>query len=178
MQKMLLVLWFPLLCLTGNPHQNYPIPAPTRELLFYVQRSINTNTLVYELNLDKNGVLNSKTPVRITWINYEKGREREPLNFFQRTLAYGIEWETIDATEHSYRFRFVSYQSKYFYLLKSKAENRYRVYTSINKETADLRRIYVEVEQGISFFSPNIHFVRLEGINPVTGKETSEIIHP
>lgn len=154
------------------------MPPPSKELLFYIQRSINTNTLVYELNTDKDGVLNTKEPIHIFWINFEEKQEREPMNYFQRTLAYGIELETIDQAEGKYRFRFVSYKGKYFYLLKSRAENRYRVYASINKVTCELIRIYADVDPGLSLFTPKVHSIQLEGINPVTGEKTMEIIHP
>jgi hypothetical protein len=178
MNKLFLYLFLPLFCLSMEQAPEYPVPPASPELLFYLQRSINKNTLLYELNTDKEGRLVAEEPIRISWINYENKQEREPLNFFQRTLAYGIELEVIDKAQGKYRFRFVSYKGRYFYLLRSQAENRYRVYTSINKETSEVRNIYAEVEKGLNFFSPKVHYVKLEGINPATGKETVEIIHP
>ncbi len=48
---------------------HFPKPAGNANQLFYLQRSENTNTVIYELN-KKDGVLDTVAPVHIYWICY------------------------------------------------------------------------------------------------------------
>jgi Domain of unknown function (DUF4833) len=42
---------------------DFPVPPPSKNLLFYIQRNKNANTIVYEARLDANGQLAAKDPV-------------------------------------------------------------------------------------------------------------------
>ncbi|MGE0568038.1 MAG: DUF4833 domain-containing protein [Bacteroidia bacterium] len=44
---------------------SYPKPEGVDNLLFYVQRTINANTIVYTLNQDKDGNLYEKEPIKV-----------------------------------------------------------------------------------------------------------------
>ena len=52
-----------------------------RDRLFYIQRDPNTNTICYELNVDKNGKFEEEDPVHVFWIRYPEGGMRKELNF-------------------------------------------------------------------------------------------------
>lgn len=67
----------------------FPVPRGNPKQLFFLQRSQNTNTVVYELNF-KNGVPDSNTPVHIFWICYADKSQKEELTSLQRQHAYGL----------------------------------------------------------------------------------------
>ena len=68
---------------------NFPIPTGVPNQLFYLQRSQNINTVIYELNL-KNGLVDSLEPVHIFWICYAEKSQREELTGIQKKYAYRI----------------------------------------------------------------------------------------
>ena len=57
--------------------------------LFYVQRSPNSNTVVYAARLDARGDFES-TPVEAFWRKFNIDGSKQPLNFMERLMAYGV----------------------------------------------------------------------------------------
>ena len=57
--------------------------------------------------------------------------------------------------------------------LKKVNDNKFGLYTSINKKIAILKQIFVSVKGG-SFWLPNIEYVELKGTDPTTGMEVVE----
>ncbi len=147
----------------------FPIPSGNTKQLFYLQRTSNTNTIVYELNY-KNGELDAEDPVHVFWIRYGEKGQREELSFIQRKFAYGIKSNLI--SKDKYKLNFVSYKKYSMYLMKG-ADNKFGVYALINQKHVILERIFVKINGG-SLFSPNIEYVELKGIDPGTGKEILE----
>ena len=67
-------------------------PAPKADnLLFYLQRTKNKNTIIYELNTLANGTINQQEPVHACWLRYEEGGKRMELSYVQKKLAFGID---------------------------------------------------------------------------------------
>ena len=66
---------------TNNPGEKekkvFPKPEKTN-MLFYVQRTFNINTLIYELNIDDKQELNTTEPIKIYWVNYATNNSTEP----------------------------------------------------------------------------------------------------
>jgi hypothetical protein len=58
--------------------------------LFYVERSVNSNTVVYAARLDAHGSIDLKTPVDAFWRWYNVDGERKNLNLIERMMAYGV----------------------------------------------------------------------------------------
>ena len=52
--------------------------------LFYVQRSPNSNTVIYAAKLDAQGNLNSSAPVEAFWRKFNIDGSKQPLNFIER----------------------------------------------------------------------------------------------
>jgi hypothetical protein len=67
----------------------FKIPDEPNQL-FYVQRSPNSNTVVYAAKLDAQGNLNSSTPVEAFWRKFNIDGSKQPLNFIERMMAYGV----------------------------------------------------------------------------------------
>lgn len=165
----LLVLFCVSSAVTIIAQDKFPVPAGNPNQLFYLQRTSNTNTIVCELNLSK-GVLDADDPIHVFWLRYTENGQREELNYIQRKFAYGIKSTFI--TKDKYELNFVSYKKYKMYLMKGK-DNKFNVYATINKKEAILNRIFVKISGG-SFWTPNVEYVELKGIDPSTGKEVME----
>lgn len=155
--------------LSGAAQQGFPVPENNALQLFYLQRTSNHNTIVYELNY-KNGKLDLRNPVHPFWIRYTEQSQRAELSFIQRVFAYGIKIKQLP--DSSYRVRLVSYAGYTMYLKKG-ADGKYRIYAPINRQLMVLNRIFVKITGG-SMWSPDIEYFEVSGIDPATGKPVSE----
>jgi Domain of unknown function (DUF4833) len=147
----------------------FPTPAGNPNQLFFLQRSQNTNTVIYELNF-KNGIVDSVEPVHIFWICYAEHGQREELTELQRKRAYGLATKYI--TKDHYELRFLA-DKKYALDLMKGPDNKFHTYHLINQKQVIFSKIYLQIHGG-TLFSPNIKYVVLTGIDPVTGAEVSE----
>lgn len=147
----------------------FPVPTGIANQLFYLQRTANTNTIICELNY-KNNQIDEMDPVRVYWIRYEDKGQKEELNFIQKKFAYGIKSTLI--AKDKYELNFVSYK-KFPMILMKGANNQFNVYGIINQKQAIVNRIFVKVNGG-SFWSPNVEYVELKGVDPASGKEVIE----
>ncbi len=157
--------------------KEFPTPQGIKNLLFYVQRTININTLVYELNVSDKDELNTKDPIKTYWINYVNGGYTEPLNYIQRKYAYGIEVKLLDAEKKTYVFNFVSYKKKLLYLIKSPHDNKYYAFCNINNKLLTLRKVFIQIEGG-AFWTPKIKYIEVTGRDHLKNEEVVERIIP
>ncbi len=155
-----------------SPADTFPVPRGNSIRLFYLQRQPNTNTIAYDLNL-KNNKLDTDDPVHGYWIRYTENGQREELSWIQRTFAYGIHSKKI--SNDVYELNFVSYKKKKFWLEKDPA-GLWSVFAKLeNGKKMVLKRIYIHINGG-SFWSPNIEYVELKGLEPDTNQEVRERI--
>ena len=168
---------------TGTPHprpavitdpvDTFPIPPTNSNSLFYLQRTPNTNTIICELN-ETGGVLDKDEPVHVLWIRYTEQRQREDLTWIQRHFAYGL--KSRDMGNDVYELRFVSYKKIPMYLMRSPVDNKRHVFVSIDGRQAILQRVYIRIDPGGSFWSPNVKYLELKGVDTQNGKELVERI--
>jgi len=148
---------------------SFPKPNGNSNQLFFLQRTPNANTVVYELNV-KNGELDSIEPVHIFWILYGKNAEIEELTSIQRKYAYGLSTQLI--SEDHYELRFLA-NKKYALQMMKGPDYKYHIYYPINNKQAILSRIYLQINGG-SLFSPHIEYVEFTGLDPESGTELVE----
>jgi phosphatidylglycerophosphate synthase len=146
----------------------FPIPPRNANSLFYLQRTSNTNTIICELNV-KDGQLDKEEPVHVLWIRYMEQKQRQELSFVQRHFAYGLKEK--DLGNDVYELHFVSFKKLALYLMKSSVDNRRHVFATITGRQAILNRIYVKINPGGSFWSPNVEYLELKGVDAGNGKE-------
>lgn len=144
----------------------FPTPKGIANQLFYLQRDPNTNTIICQLNADKNGVVDRKEPILVYWIRYGEKSEHQDLSYIQRKFAYGI--QTKELSKDHYELRFVSHKKLPMYLQKGE-DNKYHVYVTVNQKKLQIERIFVRIEGG-SFWLPNVKYVEIKGID--TEKDT------
>lgn len=154
------------------PPDSLPVPEKNKRLLFYLQRSNDDNTVVYEIN-HTNNRLNENAPVLINWIRYEEEGQKEEISYIEKKFAYGIEHRKIN--DSNYELRLVSYSKHPLYLMNS-GDNTYKVLTRINGKLAKLERIFIQVDGG-TFWSPNVTYIELRGTD-VGGNVISQRIKP
>lgn len=151
----------------------FPTPQGIINQLFYLQRDPNTNTIICELNVEEDGDLNKKEPIKVYWIRYGEKGKKEDLSYIQRKFAYGI--QTRDIGNEQYELKFVSYKKFPMYLSRSADDKKYHVYVTVNKKKIQLERIFLRIEGG-SFWLPNVKYVELKGVNTATKTQVIERI--
>lgn len=140
----------------------FPTPQGISNQLFYLQRDPNTNTIICQLNVDTDGELNKKEPIKVYWLRYGEKGEKEDLSYIQKKFAYGIQTKAIG--NEQYELKFVSYKKFPMYLMKSADDKKYHVYVTVNKKKIQLERIFLRIEGG-SFWLPNVKYVELKGVD-------------
>ena len=158
---------FAAFCVVGQ--EKFPVPVGNPNQLFYLQRTANSNTIICELNY-KNNTLDVDEPVHVYWLRYEDKGQKEELNFVQKKFAYGI--KSTFLSKDKYELNFVSYK-KYPMVLMKGPNNKFNVYGTINQKQAIVDRIFVKISGG-SFWAPNVEYVEIKGIDPISGKEVVE----
>ncbi len=137
--------------------EDFPIPK-VNDQLFYIQRNLNKNTVIYKLNKNCAGKLNESKPLEVFWYNYENGENRKELNHIQDKLAYGYNFWKIN--NDTFKFQVVSYPSKDFFLAKSDGSG-YKVYTKLNDQMSVVHNIFVYAEEFGVF--PQVKFAEFFG---------------
>jgi hypothetical protein len=142
--------------------------------LFHIGRSRDKNIIKYDINLDANGKINTTKPLKIYWVKYTNNNAIEALSYIQNTFAYGVDYYSISSTQVT--FKFVSY-SKRLITVKKNNEGVFKAFIQSNSKNVELSSIFVQIDGG-TFMLPEISFVKLSWIDPVTKTEGSEIIKP
>jgi len=172
------VLLFPLLLHGGVSHfGNARDPKPDTaafdftvpkepNMLFYLQRSPNENTIIYALKLTAEGTIPKEHPVDVYWRRYQEDGRRAELDFIQRTFAYGVRTKDLgDKIE----IRCIGYDKIPIYVYKHRIGSQpHRAMTVVNERAMVLDRIFLQINGG-SFWFPNIEYAEFTGSDPVTG---------
>lgn len=147
----------------------FPIPPHSKKSLFYIHRSTNANTVIYEANLKEGSSIDSENPVNVFWIRYgEKGQQRT-LNYLERNFAYGV--KLASSNNLRYTVEFVASKSKKFDVLIDPTGQAIAV-MNINGKPSKLRKVFVQVaEDG---WWPKIDYVEFFGFDVSTNKEAYE----
>lgn len=154
-----------------NESVNFPTPPSNSGMMFYLQRTPNSNTIVYALNYDEDKKLDDSEPVKVYWIRYtESGTPTKKLNFIEKKFAYGV--KTTKSGKDSWNMSMVAYD-KLPLKLKRGVLGDYKTFVSINNKDYVFQKAYIKIDGG-SFWSPNIPYIDIHAKDEVLGKE---IIH-
>ena len=135
----------------------YPTPEYSDNLLFYIQRNLNLNTVAYEVNYLSDGSINRDYPLHVYWIKYSEHGQIQELNYIQNKLAYGYRSKIIN--HETFEFRMVSQKNLVFYL--AKINGQFRVVTKINKKDSILNNIFVFADD-VGLF-PDVRYIEFYG---------------
>jgi Domain of unknown function (DUF4833) len=155
--------------------EQFPTPADSDIRLFYIQRSSNVNTILYDANVGADKKLDPKNPVHTYWIRYTEGGKKQELTGIQRTLAYGLHTKATSGETGSYDGHFLAYRKRKF-VVKMNAKGQPIALFPINGKMQVLKRIFVKVDE--SGMMPSVIYVELWGRDVVTDKEVYEKFKP
>jgi hypothetical protein len=158
--------------LSAQNKQQFPVPLAGPNQLFYLQRTQNINTIIYELNIE-NGKLNTETPIDVFWILYTENERRENLTTIEKDFVYGVKIKSLEKKE--YQFTLAAYPKINLQLAKDSAQ-KYHVYVTPSKRQIKLTKVYIEEKENHFKLEPNIEFIEFIGIDLITGLEISERI--
>lgn len=124
-------------------HPEYPIPAEPHQL-FYVERSSNSNTVVYCAKLGPDGKLDPKQPVVGYWRWYNRGGYIKQLNLPEQMMAYGIKSVKHEANG-SYSFRIAAFPDRILYVGLDD-NGRPEAYGKLGSRSVRLDYVYLVVD--------------------------------
>lgn len=153
-------------------HPEYPVPNEPN-MLFYIERSSNSNTVIYCANLDAQGKLDKDKPVIAYWRWYNVDGHHKELNFAERMLAYGIKSVKHDGPNGAYSFKVAAFPERTIYVgLDSKG--RPEAFGKVGDHWVKLVYVYLEVDDhGVM---PDVPALDFFGYDRETGKALREHI--
>jgi hypothetical protein len=157
--------------------KEYPVPPKNKNMLFYLQRTHNTNTIIYELNYNKDSSINEIEPVKVYWIRYADAGEVTPLSAVQKNFAYGVTSFLIDKEKKWFKITLKAYDKINIYIMNTQKDKNYHAYVKINGVLSEMINIFFKTEGG-TFWSPNVVYVDLVGKDIHTQKTTIERFKP
>lgn len=153
--------------------ETYPVPKEPNQV-FYVQRSLNPNTVIYAARLDKAGRLDPRQPVEVYWRRYNDEGERKELSGIERRLAFGVKAQAVKGMKNVFRVAVVSYPERVVTL--KLVDGVPRLEGKVAGVPARLDHAYLEVDD--SGTVPDVTRVRLHGFALATGEPVTESFIP
>jgi hypothetical protein len=137
--------------------------------LFYVERSVNSNTVVYAANLDAHGAIDPNRPVDAFWRWYNVDGHKKGLNFIERMMAYGVR-DNPQRLNQPITFTIVALPER---ILTLDLDDRKHpeALIQIGSHTVRLTYVYLEVVDGVV---PRVPSFDIFGIDKVSGKAIRE----
>ena len=149
----------------------YPVPDDSN-LLFYVQRSVNANTVVYAANMDAHGNPDSRAPVTAFWRWFNVDGHKKDLNFIERMMAYGVKILSA-APGKPVTFEIASLPERVLTLDKD-AAGKPEALIEIGGHPVRLTYVYLHVVEG--GLMPSVPALDIFGIDKLSGKAVQEHI--
>jgi hypothetical protein len=138
----------------------YPALQEPRQL-FYLQRTGNSNTVVYAAKLGQNRKIDGREPVEVYWRWLARNGEKTELGALERMLAFGVEHRPVEGEPDRYLANLVSYRERKV-VVEQTNDGSPRARMEIAGEEAQLDCIYVEWREVIGII-PQILYVDIVG---------------
>ncbi|GAB3914818.1 hypothetical protein GCM10028803_60800 [Larkinella knui] len=144
----------------------FPVPPSAPNRLFYIQRSNDINTVIYEANVTAGRRLDANEPVNVYWIRYAERGQRESLSLIQWKLAYGYKHKASTCNDNCFEIQLNAFKKRTIWV--DVQQGKPLALTLINGRKACLQKVFVQLEPG-SGLIPKVLYVELFGIDPVAG---------
>jgi hypothetical protein len=138
--------------------------------LFYVQRSPNSNTVVYAAKLDAKGNFDSRDPVDAFWRKFNIDSSKRGLNFMERMMAYGVR-VTANKAGQPVTFTIAALPERKLSLSWDE-HHRPQATLAVGNRTVKLAYVYLQVEEG--GLMPNVPSLDIVGTDIASGKAIRE----
>jgi len=153
----------------------YPVPPADERRLFYLQRSSNSNTVVYDANLVAPGRLDPERPIDVYWLRYNSTGERKRLSFAERSFAYGVSVAPAEATPGGFLARVVALPQRPFRVFIDEA-GKIQAIMELDGRPVRLESVYLELAGG--GLLPDVRHIEVFGVELATGRPIHERIIP
>ena len=157
----------------GAAGEDFPVPTEKNQI-FYVQRSINSNTIVYTARIGEDGKLDQRRPVDVFWRRFNDEGERKELSSLERIMAFGVRAEPVEKPVDSFLIRVVSYPKRA--ALLRIVDGVPRLEMKVAGVPARLDHAYLDVDDSGSV--PSVNRVDLFGVSLADGKPVKESFRP
>ena len=138
--------------------------------LFYVQRSPNSNTVIYAARLDGKGEIDRGNPVEGFWRKFNIDGSRQSLNMIERMMAYGVRADRAQPGK-PVTFAIAALPDRKFTLTLD-AQHKPQALTQVGSHTVKVAYIYLQVKEG--GLLPDVPALDLFGTDIASGKAVHE----
>ena len=138
--------------------------------LFYIQRSPNSNTVIYAARLDATGAADKRAPVEAFWRKFNIDGSKQPLNFIERMMAYGV--KQIQRDKNGVVTFTIAALPERRITLSLDAAKRPQALLQIGSHTVKLAYVYLHVVEG--GLLPEVPALEIFGTDIATGKAIHE----
>lgn len=149
----------------------FPVPNEPN-MLFYIQRSVNANTVVYVAPAECRGTAD---PVTVYWRLYNIDGHTRSLNFIERVLAYGVNSVVVRPPPAATSFRIAAIPELEL-ILEQDAAGHPEAVMQFAHRSARLVYVYLQVDD--RGMMPRVTALDLFGIEQGTGKALHEHVIP
>jgi len=150
----------------------YPVPNEPN-MLFYIERSVNSNTVIYAAHLDSQWHFDPDTPIDAYWRWYNVDGHKKPLILIERMLAYVVNSVRHDGPHGSITFKVAAVPERKF-VLDLDDHGRPEALMQIGDRRVKLVYVYLYVDD--SGFWPKVPALDIFGIDKLTGKPVHEYV--
>lgn len=156
------------------PRADFKVPSEPN-MLFYLQRSTNANTIVYAANVIGPGRIDPNNPIDVFWRRYTEHGERRDLDFIQRTLAYGATPRPVAGHPNEFDANIVSFPEVRFRVGMDQTGNPEAIF-QIDGRRARLVSAYVKLDE--SGLIPELIYMDIVGIDKASGRVLDVHLEP
>ena len=151
--------------------EDFPRVEETKERLFYIQRNRNKNTIVYDLNLNSDGSLNTKNPINVYWRKFQNhGGLKDDLSWLELHFAYGYRSRKRD---DQYHIKLKAYNERAIRLTLK--DGKWIPLIDINGQSCVLKNLYIFADE--SKLWPSVKYADIYGEDISTGELIKERIY-
>jgi Domain of unknown function (DUF4833) len=152
----------------------FPVPNEPN-MLFYIQRSVNSNTVIYAANRDSNGSIDPTAPIVAYWRWYNVDGHKKPLNFIERMMAYGVKSVARGGPNGAVTFK-VAAMPEQTISVDLDNHGHPEALMKIGERWIKLDYVYLQVDN--SGLLPSVTAMDIFGIDKLTGKALRDHIVP
>lgn len=146
---------------------------PINNVLFNIERSRDASQIVYQLDVDEAGLLNTDEPIKAYWVRYKEDGRVEPITWIQKELSYGLKFTAVSDSQAT--FHFACYNDKSLFLRNDFGS--YKVYAFSQGKFVEIERIYVHFNGGTDWL-PTVEYVKIFSREVESKEVVEEIIYP
>lgn len=164
-----------LVSIADKPYDTFPEPAISENHLFYIQRSNDINTVMYEANILPDKRIDAQLPINVYWIRYAEKGQKEKLSALQWRLAYGYKQPKKSTGGQPVEITLNAFSERSLYVIYSGGKPM--AVTQINSHKSVLKKIFVQLASTDGFI-PKVRYIELFGVDlTVPNKAVSERIY-